>query len=309
MPYSSRRTSTGSLRPGNTSSPLTFGPRRTPEESSASATTNTATIATTIRISQRTMTPRIPPQCVLGLVTCRPHRRPVATLLTNSFEALLLRSRHIHAACCYAATVGRRVGDPNDPKKALSSVSIRAQLIRRANEGRKRSGPHTTDQTGDDDEVHGDRESVQGFGDRPDAERAAARGDGQVQRGTREGRNHARRRGAASQFEGRSGALLRIQAHGDRRSVRRDEGAGRGILAVAGPFQGRSDRVAQTLPESARRGDRGRDPPGVRGGGLRRGVHARIAPPGRTRARAGREGQGQVAAARTSINRTSARQT
>src|SRR5262252_4939710 len=179
MPYSSRRTSTGSLRPGNTSSPLTFGPRRTPEESSASATTNTATIATTIRISQRTMTPRIPPQCVLGLVTCRPHRRPVATLLTNSFEALLLRSRHIHAACCYAATVGRRVGDPNDPKKALSSVSIRAQLIRRANEGRKRSGPHTTDQTGDDDEVHGDRESVQGFGGRPDAERAAARGDGQ----------------------------------------------------------------------------------------------------------------------------------
>ena len=55
----------------------------------------------------------------------------------------------------------------------------------------------------------------------------------------------------------------------DRRSVRGNEGAGRRLLALAGEVEGRSDRVGQALPESARGRERDRDSPGVRGRGLR----------------------------------------
>ena len=47
------------------------------------------------------------------------------------------------------------------------------------------------------------------------------------------------------------GARVRFageQAHGDRRPVRRDEGAGRRLLALAGEVEGRGDRVAQARP-------------------------------------------------------------
>ena len=44
--------------------------------------------------------------------------------------------------------------------------------------------------------------------------------------------------------------LLGKQAHGDRRTLRRGQGADRGLLAVAGEVEGRSDRMGEALPES-----------------------------------------------------------
>ena len=52
------------------------------------------------------------------------------------------------------------------------------------------------------------------------------------------------------------GARVRFsgeQAHGDRRSVRRDEGAHRRVLDVAGEVEGRGDRVGEALPQPDRR--------------------------------------------------------
>ena len=74
------------------------------------------------------------------------------------------------------------------------------------------------------------------------------------------------------------GARVRFsgsEADRDRRALRRDEGADRRLLAVAGEVEGRGDRMGQALPQSHRRRVRDRDSPGVRGGGLRRRVHAR----------------------------------
>src|SRR5687768_18204408 len=50
---------------------------------------------------------------------------------------------------------------------------------------------------------------------------------------------------------------------------RRDEGADRRLLAVAGAVDGRGDRVGQALPQPARRRVHDRDPPGLRGRGFR----------------------------------------
>ena len=49
--------------------------------------------------------------------------------------------------------------------------------------------------------------------------------------------------------EGQARAVLGREAHGDRRSVRRDQGAGRRLLAVAGEVDGGSGRVGEALPE------------------------------------------------------------
>ena len=84
------------------------------------------------------------------------------------------------------------------------------------------------------------------------SERAADR-DGQVQRGARQGRRHAGRRGPAPELQGRARALPGKRAHGDRRAVRRDQGADRRLLAVAGEVDGRGDRVGQALPRTRRR--------------------------------------------------------
>ena len=53
---------------------------------------------------------------------------------------------------------------------------------------------------------------------------------------------HPSSKGARVRFSGE-------QAHRDRRPVRRDEGADRRLLAVAGEVDGRGDRVGQALPE------------------------------------------------------------
>ena len=62
--------------------------------------------------------------------------------------------------------------------------------------------------------------------------------------------------------------------HRRRRPVRRDQGAHRRLLDVAGQVDGRSRRVAEEMPQPAQRGVRGGNPAGVRGRRLRRGVHA-----------------------------------
>ena len=77
---------------------------------------------------------------------------------------------------------------------------------------------------------------------------------GQVQRRAGEGRHHARRRGAAAQLEGQARPVRRHEAHRDRRPVRRDQGADRRLLALAGEVDGGGDRVGEALPEPACRG-------------------------------------------------------
>ena len=58
------------------------------------------------------------------------------------------------------------------------------------------------------------------------------------------------RRGAAAELEGRAGQVLGDEADRDRRALRRDQGADRRLLAVAGEVDGRGDRVGQALPQS-----------------------------------------------------------
>ena len=61
----------------------------------------------------------------------------------------------------------------------------------------------------------------------------------------------------------------------DRRSVRRDQGAHRGLLDLEGEVAGRGRLLGAPLPGSdAGRRFRARDPSGFRGGRFRRGVHA-----------------------------------
>ena len=65
-------------------------------------------------------------------------------------------------------------------------------------------------------------------------------------------------KGAASQVRGR-------EADRDRWAIRRDEGAGRRLLAMEVRVVARGDRMDQALSQSdARRGGRDRDSPGVR---------------------------------------------
>ena len=70
--------------------------------------------------------------------------------------------------------------------------------------------------------------------------------------------------------KGVAGALLGRATHRHRRALCRDQGAGGRLLAVAGAIDGRSHRVGAALPEPARGGLRDRDPPRLRGRGLRR---------------------------------------
>ena len=73
---------------------------------------------------------------------------------------------------------------------------------------------------------------------------------------------HPSSKGARVRFSG-------TQAHRHRRAVRRDEGADRRLLALAGAVDGGGDRVGQAhRPNAAtrlRRGVGDRDPPGLRG--------------------------------------------
>ena len=85
------------------------------------------------------------------------------------------------------------------------------------------------------------------------------------------------------------GARVRFsarQADRHRRPVRRDEGAHRRLLDDPGEVEGGGDRVGRSAaPIRCPDGRRDRDPPGVRGGGFRRGAHARAAGAGAARPR------------------------
>ncbi len=89
-------------------------------------------------------------------------------------------------------------------------------------------------------------------------------------------------KGARVRFSG-------VEADRHRRAVRRDQGADRRVLAVAGEVEGRGDRMGEALPEPVPGRVRDRDPPGVRGRGLRRRVHAGAARAGGAPARRGRQ--------------------
>ena len=90
-----------------------------------------------------------------------------------------------------------------------------------------------------------------------------------------EGGRHAGRRRAPPEQQGQARALLRRQEDRHRRAVRRDQGARRRLLDLAGEVDGRGGRVGAALPRSdAGRGVGDRDPPGLRGRGLRQGAHA-----------------------------------
>src|SRR5262249_43074667 len=69
------------------------------------------------------------------------------------------------------------------------------------------------------------------------------------------------------------------------RSLRGDQGAGRGLLDLAGEVPGGGDRMGQALSQPVPRGERDRDPPGVRGGRFRARAQPPDARPGRAHAR------------------------
>ena len=105
-----------------------------------------------------------------------------------------------------------------------------------------------------DDAIHGADQGHQGLeaGVMPNEKLLTEMGE--VQRGAGEGRHHARRRRAHPSSKGARVKFSGGEADRDRRTVRRDEGADRRLLALAGEVEGRGDRVGQALPQSHRRG-------------------------------------------------------
>src|SRR6516164_8336833 len=96
--------------------------------------------------------------------------------------------------------------------------------------------------------------------------RATAHGDGQIQRGTDQGRRDAGARGASSKLERHAGQVFWGTANGDRWAIRRDERTRRRVLAVEVRIAPGGDRVGETLSQSdAGRGGGAGNPPGVRG--------------------------------------------
>src|ERR1700694_365220 len=101
---------------------------------------------------------------------------------------------------------------------------------------------------GDRHASHGDREGEQGVGIRRVAEPGDSHRDGQVQRRAGEGRCDAGGRGAALEREGRAGQVRRRPERRDGWPVHRDQGADRGLLAVAGEVHCGGGRVDPALP-------------------------------------------------------------
>src|ERR1700704_37976 len=98
-----------------------------------------------------------------------------------------------------------------------------------------------TRQRGDGNESHGSGQGHEGFGSRRHAEPTTSYRNGQVQRGTGEGRYHAWRRRLASDVEGRTRPLLRQGSHGDRRPVHGNQGTARRLLDLAGEIDAGGD--------------------------------------------------------------------
>src|SRR5687768_9005938 len=91
----------------------------------------------------------------------------------------------------------------------------------------------------------GDCQSEQGIRSRSDAEPADAGGDGAIQRATGGGRGDASRRGPAAQFERQAGEVFGESENRNRRSFRRDKGAGRRFLDLEGELDRRGGRLAE----------------------------------------------------------------
>src|SRR5579862_3133243 len=149
------------------------------------------------------------------------------------------------------------------------------------------------------DASDGVREGQRGERAGRDAQQRVALGDDGLQRGAGEGGRDAGRRRAASQLARRPGGVLGPGTARDRRPVRRDEGAGRGLLAVAGALARRGGRVDQAQPVPGRRG---RAAPDLRARRLRCGAHARTARAGRADAR--RDAVGVAVTAGGDVHRT-----
>src|SRR5262249_13591503 len=103
-----------------------------------------------------------------------------------------------------------------------------------------------------DNAMHGDRESYQGFGGGRDARYETPYRNGKVQRRTGKSRCDAGRRRAAAEFERQARPVLGTESHGSRRTLRRDERTDRRFLAVAGEVDGGSGGMGEALPESVR---------------------------------------------------------
>src|SRR5882724_10647523 len=96
----------------------------------------------------------------------------------------------------------------------------------------------------------------------------AAGGDGQVQRGTAKGRSPEGRRRAEAHLEGQARGIQRRKPYGDRRAVRRGQGAGRRLLDLGREGPGRGGRLGEALPQPDAGAKRDRDPAVLRGGGF-----------------------------------------
>ena len=96
-------------------------------------------------------------------------------------------------------------------------------------------------------------------GGRP-ADREGSRGDGKVQRRTGQGGRAARRRWPSTELEGREGHVPERQAPGDRRPLRRNEGADRRLLDDPGQVEGRGYRMGEAACPSTHPPDNGRAP-------------------------------------------------
>src|SRR5258708_22533947 len=94
---------------------------------------------------------------------------------------------------------------------------------------------------------HGHRKSEQGIRGRGATGSGASYSNGEIQRATREGRDHARGRWVAAHLERQASPVLWIEAHRHRRPVHREQGTDRRLLDLAGTLYGRSRGVAEAL--------------------------------------------------------------
>src|SRR5262245_32926176 len=136
--------------------------------------------------------------------------------------------------------------------------------------------------------IHRVSKGQQGLRGGGPARAGGARPDGQVQRRAGEGGRDAGGRRGAGVLPGGARHLRREQAHGAGRPVYRIQGAGGGILDLAGEEQGRSGRMGQADSVPGRRSG---DPPSLRGRRFRCRAHAGAARTGGPAARCHRQEQ------------------
>ena len=162
-------------------------------------------------------------------------------------------------AHCLGHSLARLTDDSEVEDSALYSFTRPRKLATNRIPGQMMILPRGRDEKGKGHESHGAR---QGFAGHPSPARCRSAkngGDGSIQRGADQGRNHARRRLPVALFNRRSHSFLRNGPSSLRTAISRDQGAGKWLLDLVREIDGRGHHLVLALPEPDDRGFGSRD--------------------------------------------------